>query len=127
MCRSQKCSRRAVFAAQQHLRHEAVLDHVGRAPFAGDHGVVAEVPPEVVGELLRPTVDLPAAEHVEALVIDQENAARRLALGVAERLDIDPLGTAMHGVRPAVAGASASSSGSMIFTICGFRDRAWCR
>jgi len=40
-------------------REPAVLDHVGRAPLARDGGVVAEVPPEVVRQLLRAAVELP--------------------------------------------------------------------
>ena len=114
--------------AEQHLGHEAVLERVGRAPLAGDHGVVAEVPPEVVGQLLRPAVDLPAAEHVEALVVDQEDAARRLALGVAERADVDALGPAMDGVRPAVAGlARRSPRARSPGRSWGSSGRAWCR
>jgi hypothetical protein len=53
---------------------------------------VAQVPPEVVGELLRPAVHLPAAKHVEGGVVDQEDPARPLALGIAERADVDALG-----------------------------------
>ena len=101
----------AVLGAEDLLGDQPVLDHVGRAPLAGDHGIVAEMPPEVVGEVLRPAVDLPAAEHLEGLVIHQEHAARALALGVAERADIDALGPAVHGMRPGVAGAVGELGG----------------
>ncbi len=94
----------AVLAAEQHFRHEPVLERVGRAPFAGHHGVVAEMPPDVIGELLRPAIDLPAAERLEALVIHHEDAARRLAVRVAERRDVDAARPAMDGVRARVAG-----------------------
>ena len=104
LVKSQKCSSPAVFAAEQDLRNEPVLERVGRAPFAGDHGVVAEMPPGVVGELLRPAIDLPAAERLEALVIHHEHAARRLAVLVAERRDVDAARPAMDGVRAGVAG-----------------------
>src|SRR5262249_60085977 len=86
-------------AAEQHLRDEAVLERVRRAPFARHHGVVAEMPPAVIGELLRPALDLPAAERLERLVIHHEDAARRLPLGVAERRDVDAARTAMGRVR----------------------------
>src|SRR5436190_921418 len=56
----------AVAACQQNLRVQAVLDHVGRAPLAGDHGVAAQVPPEVVGQLLWPAILLPRALDLEA-------------------------------------------------------------
>ena len=94
----------AVFGAEQDFRHEPVLERVGRAPFAGDHRVVAEMPPGVIGELLRPAVDLPAAERLEGLVVHEKNAAGRLALGVAERRDVDALRAAMDRVRARVAG-----------------------
>ena len=55
----------AVLAAEQQLGDQPVLEHVGRAPLAGHHGIVAEVPPQVVRELLRPAVHLPRPEHVE--------------------------------------------------------------
>src|SRR5271166_287832 len=94
----------AVFAAEQHLGDEAVLECVGRAPFAGDHGVVAEMPPGVVAELLRSALDLPAAERLEALVIHDKDSARRLAVLVAERCDVDAAGPTMDRMRARVAG-----------------------
>src|SRR5262249_18667642 len=93
-----------VFAAEQNLGNEAVLEHVWLAPFARHHGVVAEVPPAVVGELLRAALDLPAAERLEGLVVDDENAARPLAVLVAERGDVDAAGPAMDRVRAGITG-----------------------
>src|SRR6516162_909041 len=55
-----------------------------------------------IGELVRSAIDLPAAEHVKGLVIHQQDAARRLAFGVAERADVDPIRTAMDGVGTSV-------------------------
>src|SRR3712207_7524957 len=40
-----------------------------RAPLTGDHGIVAQVPPEVVRELLRPAVDLPLPQRLEGVVV----------------------------------------------------------
>ena len=94
----------SIFAAEQDLRNEPVLERVGRSPFAGHHRVVAEMPPEIIGELLRAPVHLPLAEHVEAFGIEQEYAARRLALGVSERVHIDSLGAAMDGVHARIPG-----------------------
>ena len=75
----------AVLVAEQQLADEAVLDHVRRAPLAGDDRVVVEVPPEVVGELLRAAVVLPGALDREVVVVEQEDAAGAVAVGVAER------------------------------------------
>src|SRR5262249_37297146 len=89
----------AVFAPEQNFRNEAVLEGVGRAPFAGNHGVVAEVPPRVITELLRSTVDLPAAKGFETLVVHDEDAAGRLAVLVSERCDVDAPRSAVDGMR----------------------------
>jgi hypothetical protein len=51
----------AVFVGQQILGDDAVLELRRQAPFAGDHVVARQVPPEIVVQLLRPAVDLPAA------------------------------------------------------------------
>src|SRR5437660_1957635 len=93
-----------VFAAEQDFGNEAVLDRVRRAPFAGHHRVVAEVPPAVIGELLRTALDFPAAERLERLVVHDENAARGLSVLVAERRDVNAAGPAMDGVGTGVAG-----------------------
>ena len=69
-----------------------------------DHGAEVEVPPEVVGELLRPAVGLPLALDREVLVVEQEHAAGPVALRVAERGDVDAVGAAVDRVRAAVAG-----------------------
>ena len=94
----------AVLVAEQQLADEAVLDHVRRPPLGRDHRAEVEVPPEVVGELLRPAVGLPLALDREVLVVEQEDAAGPVAVGVAERGDVDAVGAAVDGVRAAVAG-----------------------
>jgi hypothetical protein len=94
----------AVLVAEQELRVHARLDHVRRAPLAGDHAVVAEVPPEVVGELLRAAVALPCALDLERVVVEDEDAAGTVAIRVAEGVHVDAVRAAVHGVRAAVAG-----------------------
>src|SRR5918992_4817578 len=94
-----------VAAAHEQLGIEPTLDHVGRSPFTGDERVVAEMPPEVVVELLVAALYLPAAERLEGLVVEHEDPAGGVAVDVAERTNIDAVRPAMHGVRAAVAGA----------------------
>ncbi len=74
----------AVLGAEQHFGDQPVLDCVGRAPLAGDQRIVAEVPPGIIGEILRPAIHLPLPEHVEALVIHQEETGAD-----ADRAQID--------------------------------------
>ena len=75
----------AVLVGEQQLGLDAALDHVRRAPLAGEQRVVADVPPDVVGQVLRAAVDLPAPARAEVVVVEQEHAARAVARRVAER------------------------------------------
>ena len=101
----------AVLAAEQQIGVDAVLDHRRRAPLAGDHRVLSEVPPEVVGEVLGSAVAFPSAFDLERLRVEDENPARTVAVGVAKGVDIDAVGTAMGRVRPAVAGLADDLGG----------------
>ena len=93
----------AILAGEQQLRVEPVLHHVRRSPFAGDHHLLSEVPPEVVREVLRPPLALPRAAHLERLVIEHEDSAGPVAVRRAERVEVDAVGTAVHRVRRGVA------------------------
>jgi hypothetical protein len=72
----------AVAASHKYLGIQSPLDHVGCAPLAGDHGVVAQVPPEVVSEVLRTALDLPASQRLEGIVVHDEDAARSLVVAL---------------------------------------------
>ena len=72
---------------------------------------MAEMPPDIVGEVLRTAVHLPLAAHVERLVVHEEDAARPFAFAVAERGDVNAFGTAVYGVRPGIAGPLCHSLG----------------
>ena len=87
----------AVLAGQQEFRVHTVLDHVRGAPFAGDQSVVAQMPVEVVGEILRPATFLPGPRDVEGLVVQDKDSAGALTVGGAQGIDVD-------SVRPAVCG-----------------------
>src|ERR1700694_6177607 len=95
----------AVLAAEQQLGIESRLEHVRRAPLAGHHDVISEVPPEVIREELRSALDLPTAEHIERIVVEHENAARPVAARRAERTHIDSVGCRGAGVRACAARA----------------------
>src|SRR5829696_7195784 len=94
----------AVLAAEKQLGNHAVLDHLRRAPLARDHRVVTEMPPEVIRQVLRSAIALPATLNLERLWIEHEDAAGAVAVSVAERVDVDAVGPAVHGVRTAVTG-----------------------
>ena len=97
--------RAPVLPAQQQFGHQPVFEHVRRAPLAGDHRVGAQVPPEIVGEVLRAAVQFPTAAHLERFRIHDEDAAGTPAFGRPQRVDVDAVRTAVHRVRPRVAGA----------------------
>src|SRR5215204_5146629 len=94
-----------IAALQEYLGVEPAFDHVRRAPLAGDHGVVAQVPPEVVGKVLRTTLDLPSPQRVKALVVHNEDTTRAIPVRSTKRTHINALRTAVDGVGAAVAGA----------------------
>src|SRR5215831_15209065 len=71
----------AVSATQQDFRNQAILERVGRAPLARHHRVVPEMPPGVIAKLLRPAIDLPTTERLEAFVVHHEHPSRALAFG----------------------------------------------
>src|ERR1700678_4075417 len=91
-----------IFALREQLQVGPLLDHVGRAPFAGDRDVIPKMPPEIVGEILRTPIHLPTAQHVEALMVEQKYAARAIAARCAQRAHIDRVRTAMDRMWPAV-------------------------
>src|SRR5437899_12543263 len=101
----------AVLASEQEVRLNTVLDHFRRAPFAGDGNVVTEMPPEVVSQVLGAAIDLPAPEHVETLMVEQEESARPVAIGSPQRAYVDRVRTAMDRVGTAVAGAGGEFGG----------------
>ena len=101
----------AVLGAEQHLGDEAVLEGVGRAPFAGHHRVVAEMPPRVIGEMLRAAIDLPLPAHIERFRVHEEDAAGALAFAIAKRRHVDAFRAAMDGVRARIAGARRDLGG----------------
>src|ERR1700719_943392 len=98
-------NRVSVLVGEQQIGVYAVFDHIRRAPFAGDRDVVAEMPPKIVREILRPAIDFPSPEHVEALVIEQEYSAGTVASGCSESAHVDCVGSTMDRMRAAVAGA----------------------
>ena len=86
----------AVLARRHVAGVEAVLEGVRRAPLAGDERVLARLVPEVVGELELPGVLLPAAGDREVARVERGEAARAVAVGVAEHRDRDDV--ARHAV-----------------------------
>src|ERR1700759_1438954 len=101
----------AIPAGQQQLWVDAVLDHVRRAPFRGNHCVVAQVPPEVVGELLRAAILFPGALQFEGVSIHQKNATGAISAGRTECAAIDAIWSTVNGMRCAVAGLAGELFG----------------
>ena len=93
----------AVTAFEKNVGVDAVANHVGRTPLARHHGVVAQVPKEVIREVLRAAVHFPLAQHVEAVGVHGENPARAIAASRAECGAIDALRSAVDRMRSRVA------------------------
>jgi hypothetical protein len=101
----------AVLAGRHIARVEAVLEGVRRAPLAGDERVLARLVPEVVGELELAGVLLPAARDREVARVERREAARAVAVGVAQHRDRDDV--AGHAV-DSVGGAEAELLGDLL-------------
>src|SRR5262249_25057886 len=94
-----------IFATEENLRFQPFLKHVGSPPFAGDHRVVTEMPPEVIGQVLWSPVHFPLSKRLEGFTIDQEDASWPASLWRPQSADIDAFRPTMNGMGPGVAGA----------------------
>src|SRR5262249_52082738 len=94
----------AITALEQNVRVYAIFDHIGSAPFAGDHRVATQMPPEVVGQILRSPIRLPFPHDIEALGIHREDAARPIPTGRSQRTPVDTVGPAVDSVGRRVTG-----------------------
>src|SRR5580704_6936325 len=63
------------------------------------------MPPEIVREVLRPSLDFPRADNVEGIAVHHENSARAVATSVAKRTDVDRIRAAVNGMGARVARA----------------------
>lgn len=106
--RSQRCSRWPYFWPQQ-LRDQAVLDHRGSAPLAGDQGVLVEVPPGVVGQVLGAAVGVPRRAARRSAVVEQRDAAR--PVGGTYAGEEDAVRSAVQAMRAGVAGPAGEPTG----------------
>src|SRR6185437_9965688 len=71
------------------------------------HVVARQVPPEVIMQFLRTTIDLPPPEHVECFAVHDEDAGRSIGTILAaatKGADVDALRSAVNSVGPRVAG-----------------------
>ena len=85
----------AIAVAEQVFGHDAVLELRRQPPFARHHVVARQVPPEIIVELLRPPIDLPAPEYLEGFAVHDEHAGRTVGAVRArapERADVAPSG-----------------------------------
>src|SRR5687768_704532 len=89
----------AVLAAKEQLGVQPVFNHVWGSPLARYHRIVAEMPPEIVCKILWSAFHFPLAEHIEGIVIEQEDAARPFAIWGSEGADVDALRPAMDRVK----------------------------
>jgi len=97
----------AVFVREEILRHDPVLELRRQSPLARYHVVARQVPPEIMVQFLRTSIDLPSSEDIERLAIHDEDAGRSLGTilaAAAEGADIDAFRPAVDNVGPRVTG-----------------------
>src|ERR1700691_2780110 len=93
----------AVATLQENVGIHAGFHHIRRSPFAGDHGVQTQMPPEVISELLGATVDFPFAQNLKAFRIHYEDAAWAVSCSGTQCAAENSLRPAMDRVGPAVS------------------------
>ena len=97
----------AILVREEILRHDPILELRRQRPLARHHVIAWQIPPEVIVQRLRTTIDLPPSEDIECLAVNDEDAGRSIGTILAsatERADIDTFRSAVHGVGPRVAG-----------------------
>ena len=94
----------AVILRHYVIQPGAMLKHLRRSPFAGHHRVQANVPPEVIGELLRAPVQLPRPDRFKRVVVQHHDSAGPPAVRRAQGANVDGVGATVNRMGTAVAG-----------------------
>src|SRR5215475_14639674 len=92
-----------VLSSQQQFRINPAFYHLRRAPLACDHGVMAEMPPEIVGEKLRATVLFPSPADLKTFRVHDKDSAGTAAFIRADGVDVNAVRAAMRCVGSAVS------------------------
>src|SRR4029077_21290429 len=64
-----------IAAAEEMIWLEPVFYLVRSTPLATDQRIMSHVPPEIVSQVLRATVDFPSVEHIKFVMIHEEDSA----------------------------------------------------
>src|SRR4030095_2240493 len=95
----------SVFAAEEQIRLHSIFDHVRRAPFAAQHRIEPQMPPEIVMQKLRAPIHLPLTQDFERLTIEHENAPRAVAIGCSKGANVNAFRPTMNRVRTRIISA----------------------
>src|ERR1700686_3149851 len=101
----------AVAALQQNFGVHSLFNHARGAPLAADERVESQMPPEVVTEILWSAIDFPLPQYVEAVRIEDENAAGPVPVWCPKRAYEDAVRATVHCVWTAVSGARRDGFG----------------
>src|SRR4029434_663952 len=55
---------------------QAIFEQLRRPPLAGNGHIVSEMPPEVIPQKLRATINFPAAQDLEVIMVQDKHSAR---------------------------------------------------
>ena len=69
----------AILGFHQQIWLETVLNHLRGRPFRAQKRVVEKVPPKIVVKILIAPIHFPLSEHIEAEMIQQEDASWAIA------------------------------------------------
>ena len=59
---------------------QAIFEQLRRPPLAGNGDIVSEMPPEVIPQNLRATINFPAAQNLEVVMVQDKHPAWSAAI-----------------------------------------------
>src|SRR5260221_1124377 len=94
-----------IAAAEEMIWLEPVFYLIRSTPLATDQRIMPQVPPEIVSQFLRTTVDFPSAEHIKVVMVDEEDSAWPVSIRCTQGANVNALRATVDSVRAGITGA----------------------
>src|SRR5260221_1080178 len=94
-----------IAAAEEMIWLEPVFYLIRSTPLATDQRIMPQVPPEIVSQFLRTTVDFPSAEHIKVVMVDEEDSAWPVSIRCTQGANVNALRATVDSVRTGINGA----------------------
>src|SRR5260221_6833494 len=94
-----------IAAAEEMICLDAVFYLVRKTPLATDQRIMSQVPPEIVSQFLRTTVDFPSAEHIKVVMVNEEDSTWPVSIRCTQGANVNAFRTTVDSVRTGITGA----------------------